>query len=317
MSQKEGLAKKIRRYIDEKKEFTLQELYDTFGEDSSFGYKNHTVRARLYESDPYKEKILVKTAEGVYALAGIDIEAIVEKVDTREHVYRLTEAKLTYDLILIDSPYQTAAQKGGNRQLTDFEFITPTEFRNILVEVEKLLKNDQSQVCMMISGGKSGKRDVDKYLSMFDETNLKISNRGFYRKYNKNGTVCNMGKYTMPDEQIIMYSLSGEEREDTDTSASTEYHFQRPPLPRSGGYSTQKPKGLIEGIIKRSTNAGDRVLDLFAGSGVSFKVGVPMKRLIHGLEISQNAIDNYILPVLRKFTFKEVKTPALTQGTLF
>jgi len=314
---KEGLAKKIIRYITEKKEFTLQELYAAFGEDSELGYKNHTVRARLYESDPYQEKQLIKTDNGVYALSGIDIEALVEKVDTREHMYRLTDAKLTYDLIVIDSPYATGGQKGGNRQLTDFSFITPDEFQNILFEVEKLLKDENSQVCMMISGGTSSARDVAKYLSAFDNTSLKISNKGFYRKYNKNGKICNMGRYTMPDEHIIMYSKSGEERKDTDTSGSTEYHFERPALPRSGGYSTQKPEGLLKGIITRSTNIGERVLDIFTGSGVTLKAGLTLGRRVHGLEISQNAIDNYILPMLRTFTFTAEKKPALVQGTLF
>ena len=300
---KESLAIKIINYINEEKKFTLQELYDAFGEKSKLGYKNHSVRARLYESDAYQEKQLIKTSTGVYVLSGIDIEAIVEQVDTRNHIYQLTDAKLTYDLCIIDSPYKTSAQKGGNRQLTDFEFISPSEFSDIIIEVEKLMKNKYSQLIMMISGGKSGKRDVDKYLKMFDNTNFKLSNRGSYTKYNKNGSVCNIGKYSMPPEQILSFSLSGEERKDTDTSPSTKYHFVRPSLPRSGGYSTQKPEGLLEKIITRSTNPGDKILDIFAGSGVSLKVGLQLGRKVHGLEISETAINNYILPMLNEFTF--------------
>lgn len=314
----ESLASKLLRYIEEKREFTLQELYLEFGD----SYKKHSIRARLYESEPYRERKVIKTENGSYALIGAEVEAIVECVDTREHIYRLSEAKMTYDLIIIDSPYQTAAQRGGNRQLTDFDFITPDEFGNIIVEVEKLLRNEYSQVVFMISGGKSGKRDVDRYLRMFDKTSLKLSNRGSYTKYNKNGTVCNMGKYIMPAEQILSFSLSGKERRETDTSISTEYHFKRPPLPHNGGYSTQKPLGLFKSIISRTTLVGERVLDIFAGSGVSFPASLSLGRKIHGLEISSKAIDEHILPRLRLFSSSEsdicrVPKGALTQTSMF
>lgn len=293
----ESLASKLLRYIKENKEFTLQELYSEFGD----SYERHSIRARLYESEPYRERKVIKTKNGSYALVGAEVEAIVECVDTREHIYRLSEAKMTYDLIIIDSPYQTAAQRGGNRQLTNFDFITPKEFGNIIVEVEKLLKNEYSQVLFMISGGESGKRDVDRYLRMFDKTSLKLSSRGAYTKYNRNGSVCNMGKYAMPPEQMLSFSLSGKERMDTDTTASTDYHFERPPLPHHGGYSTQKPLGLMKAIISRATLAGEKILDIFAGSGVSFSAALALGRKIHGFEINPKAIEEHILPRLKLF----------------
>ncbi|CAA6807609.1 MAG: Type II DNA methyltransferase [uncultured Sulfurovum sp.] len=168
---------------------------------------------------------------------------------------------------------------------------------------------------MMISGGKSGKRQVDKYLKVLEGSNLKLSNSGTYRKYNKNGTVCNMGKFQMPDELVLSYSLSGKERPDIDTSASTEYHFQRPPLPRSGGYSTEKPLGLMEAIITRTTKRGEKILDLFAGSGSSMVAALNLGRRIHGLEITSKAINQFILPKMREFE-SMLPSPACVQVSM-
>ena len=50
------LVSKIEKYIEEKKEFTLQELYDEFG---SLLAKT-TIRARVYESNK-----VIRTGRGV------------------------------------------------------------------------------------------------------------------------------------------------------------------------------------------------------------------------------------------------------------
>jgi len=57
-----SLAKKIERYIEEKKEFNLQELYDEFGAN----HAKETIRARVYESNK-----IVRTGKGSYILAGV------------------------------------------------------------------------------------------------------------------------------------------------------------------------------------------------------------------------------------------------------
>lgn len=46
------------------------------------------------------------------------------------------------------------------------------------------------------------------------------------------------------------------------------------------GYSTQKPKDLIEIIIKSSSNPGDLVADFFAGSGTTGVVAKEWEEII-------------------------------------
>jgi hypothetical protein len=55
------------------------------------------------------------------------------------------------------------------------------------------------------------------------------------------------------------------------------------------GYPTQKPEGLMEIIIKASSNPGDIVLDPFAGCGTTLVVAHRLKRHWAGIDISPTA----------------------------
>ena len=57
------------------------------------------------------------------------------------------------------------------------------------------------------------------------------------------------------------------------------------------GYDTQKPKVLLERIIKASSNEGDIVADFFMGSGTSMVVAKELFRNYIGCDINQRAVD--------------------------
>ena len=57
------------------------------------------------------------------------------------------------------------------------------------------------------------------------------------------------------------------------------------------GYNTQKPKELLERIIKASSNEGDVVADFFCGSGTSLVVAKELGRNYIGCDINPKAIE--------------------------
>jgi len=57
------------------------------------------------------------------------------------------------------------------------------------------------------------------------------------------------------------------------------------------GYNTQKPKALIERIIKASSNEGDVVADYYLGSGTTAVVCKELNRKFIGCDINPNAIE--------------------------
>lgn len=57
------------------------------------------------------------------------------------------------------------------------------------------------------------------------------------------------------------------------------------------GYPTQKPEGLLRRIVQASSRRGDRVLDLFAGSGTTGAVAAALGRHAVLVDDSQTAVD--------------------------
>lgn len=57
------------------------------------------------------------------------------------------------------------------------------------------------------------------------------------------------------------------------------------------GYATQKPKALIERIIKASSNEGDLVADFYLGSGTTAEVCKELNRNFIGCDINPKAIE--------------------------
>ncbi len=55
------------------------------------------------------------------------------------------------------------------------------------------------------------------------------------------------------------------------------------------GYPTQKPEGLLERIIKASSNKGDLVLDPFCGCGTAIAVAQKLNRKWIGIDVSSTA----------------------------
>ncbi len=288
-----SLKKSILEYMkNQKGEVELSQLYEHFDSE-----KHTTIRGRINESVGSK---IIRTGRGKYLLLGAEIEAVIEKTDSLKAVPNILKANIYYDLIFFDIPYNTGGQKGGNRNLSDYNMISPEEFKEIVTQAEKMLRTENSQIYMMIAGGKSSKAAADKYLRAFASTNLKVAGKGSYLKLNKNGNVCNMGKYPMPAEDIYVFSHSGKLHSD---NTVLDFKTIRPPLPRQGGYPTQKPFDLIEQIVKQSTNVKDKVLDLFGGSGVMLDVCLKLKRFIHTMDISDDSIKR-MLKIAQSHTHK-------------
>lgn len=310
-----SLAEKIQRYISKNKQFTISELYREFGN----SYKKHSIRARVYDE---LKGTVIRTGKGSYILAGVEIEAIVEQADSREHIFEIKHANIFYDLIFLDIPYRTWGQRSGGsvplRNMADYNLIEPEEFGEIIKAVEAVLRSEESQIYFMISGGKSSEVQAQKYIRMFDHTSLQCNDVGSYTKINgNNGKICNMGQYPMPPEIILAYSPDGKVRDCTeDSSYRLDFTLERPRLSRHGGYPTAKPIEMLKQMVAQATRKGEWVLDLFGGSGNMLEAAIPLGRKAHIVEICENAISNHILPKLSAFANGSVKGKIL-RPTLF
>lgn len=310
----ETLVRKIKRFIEEQKTFSLSDLYREFGDT----YKKHSIRARVYEN---LRGSVIRTGKGSYIFAGAEIEAIVEQADSRKHVFEIKRANIFYDLVFLDIPYRTGGQRGGGanpkRNMADYSLIDPEEFGEIIKEVESMLRSEEGQVYFMIAGGKSSEAQANKYIRMFDQTALRCNDIGSYTKLTSTGKVCNMAQHDMPPEIIMAFSPDGKIRDCTeDGSYCLDFAMERPRLARYGGYPTAKPKAMLHQMVAQATEKKQWVLDLFAGSGSMLEAALGLGRKAHLVELCGNAIDNFILPKLKAFTGLE-SSQKIQRPTLF
>lgn len=284
-----ALIQKIKNFLNERKnsEVSLTEIYENFNDE-----KKSTIRGRLNEYVSVQKEI-IRTGKGRYMLVGAEISAIIETSDVNDSINRIIEADIKYDLIFLDIPYNLGGQKGGNRNISNYDMIEPREFNEILPKIESLLKDQNSQLYFMIASGKSSIKKANEYINCFSNTNLKLAGSGKYIKTYKDGKICNMGKYEMPPELIQVYSRSGNLFKPERTKL--EFKLERPPLPKQGGYPTQKPLKMMKQIIKQSTKLKGLVLDLFGGSGVTLQASIELLRKCHIFDISENSVENFIL----------------------
>lgn len=297
-----SLASKIQQYIKKNKRFTLTDLYKEFSKEFSGKYEKHSIRARVYESTK-----IIRTGRGSYVLAGAELEAIIENADSRLHVPQILKLAAKFDMLFLDIPYNLSGQRSGgngNRDMATYDLISPEEFGKIMADAQHMMKDENSQVYFMISGGKSSHADAQKYIKVFEEmTTLKQSDQGSYTKLTKSGKVCNMGAYEMPPELIFTFSHDGQTRDcTTDGSYTLDFALERPQLARYGtNYPTQKPLAMMKRIIYQATMRGERVLDLFGGSGVTLSAALSLGRKVHIVEKSLQAIEKHIAPRLERF----------------
>jgi len=291
---KKPLFDRIKAYLEKNNgEVPLSVIYDAFKDE-----KKTTIRGRINEAVS-ANKHIIRTKKGHYMLLGAEVEALVETADTKEKMFDILKANIYYDLVFLDIPYKTGGQKGGNRDLSSYAMIDPEEFAILVKQIEKMLRSESSQVYFMIAGGKSSERAANQYIRAFDESALLKAAEGSYTKLNSNGTVCNMGKFLMPAEKILIFSPDGKVLKPEETVL--DFSMVRPPLPKSGGYPTQKPLGLIRQIIEQGSYPGDTTLDPFMGSGVFLEAALAAGRKANGIELSPDAVERHIAPRLEQF----------------
>lgn len=274
------LIDKILTYLQGRTEpVTMQEIYEAVP-----GEKQTTVRGRVYDSLGIH---LERKDRGLYVIIGAATVNIVEEGDSRKLVFSIIQARLSYDFLLMDIPYLSGGQKGGNRNLSDYPTIPPKDFWKLCKRLPDLMRTAESQMYFMISNGQCTESAAAWYKACI-ENEFKLAGQGEYLKTYANGSPCKIGQHVIPSEGIYAYSLDGTLRKCSDdfTLNFTEV--------RPNGYPTQKPYNMIKQFIHQATRLGEMCLDLFAGSGQMHHACVELARSSHSIDISPTAIQTIL-----------------------
>lgn len=244
-----------------------------------------------------KEGEFKRIAKGVYTIdKGGEQYAWVQCGDALDVLPQLVDEGKKFDMIFLDPAYFSKALISGNRKIIDYEFMSHQQFGQAMKSIQKLIKNDDSHIYLMLSGSPSAQADMQNYYDKMTDVGLKKVDEGHYKKLYKNGRpVINLrGKEASP-ERLILFTKSGIARTGetpTDLKLSGVRPFRK--------YKTEKAPEFINAVIKNSTHKGESVLDPFAGSGVTGAESLKLGRKVGLIEICDKAVSNHIIPRINK-----------------
>jgi DNA modification methylase len=144
-------------------------------------------------------------------------------------------------------------------------------------------------------------KDIKSYSKNKKGYQKEYSNILFYKKTNKiifNGYITSVCEATIKRRKYkhTLKGYSGKEQDNTNklTKMGGDLFIDINRLSgiskEINGYATQKPKSLIERIIKASSNEGDLVADFYAGSFTTAEVCKDLNRNFIGCDISEKAV---------------------------
>jgi DNA modification methylase len=247
------------------------------------------------------------------------VQKLPEKTEVVSNVYCDTvEQALTvlpenyFDLIIADPPYNYGVDFGNNsdkRSEADYREWT----KGWIAQLPRVASQNASiYICC-------GWEYSSLYQAALESAGLSILNRitwkrdkgrGAKRNWKQNMediwfAVRNKKSYTFNLEEVKVrkkviapYRENGKPK-DWDVDANGEAFRMTHPsniwtdltvpfwsMPENTPHPTQKPEALMERIIRASSNPGDRVLDLFSGSGTTSVVAKRLGREFVGIEMN-------------------------------
>lgn len=240
--------------------------------------RRHSIRARLHEA--VGAGAVQRMGRGLYIRPGAQIGL---QADSREALQHLVDAGAKFDHIVLDLPYETAGQRGGNRHISRFPTVTPEEFGRICGLCSQLLRTETSTALFIFSQGSTSAKARQQYQAAIG-AHLQPAGYGSYTKTDRSGKRVQMLGRIMPEEGLWLYSRSGKlpqgmEQILLDVSAVR---------PAPGAYPTEKPVELLSHVFSQVCQPGDLVLDPFAGSNATGEACAELGLSSLGIDIMHN-----------------------------
>ena len=212
-----------------------------------------------------------------------------------------TLATGSVDLVIADPPYNLGKDYGNNHDLKGFEEYL--EFsRGWLREAHRILKPTGTIYVFM------GVRFVSYLYDMLDQELGMFFNSWITWHYTQG-----MGRtkgFSPRHDDVLMFNKTEQFKFHLDEVRVPQKYFRKRnnmaganpgdvwqfshvhySNPERQDHPTQKPEGLIERMVLASTDAGDLVVDPFAGSGTTLRVCQVLERSAVGIELNPEYVE--------------------------
>lgn len=248
-----------------------------------------------------KNGVFKRLGKGVYTLTtneGLE-RAYIEVGKAEDVLPVLATQGRKFDSVFLDPAYFSRALIGGNRGIKSYGFIYPEKFKIVCQALAGMMRTPDSHVYLMLSGAPSAQKDMINYVNCLVEADFNLCVEGKYKKPFANGQpVTNVRGLEAAGERLILFTQSGGYRAG-ESELQMDFKVQRPSIKK--GYATQKAPEFVRQVIRQSTFEGELIADPFLGSGIVAVEALAIGRRIVGVEVSQETIDNYILPKIQQY----------------
>ena len=242
------------------------------------------VRRILWEGT--KEWIFTRVAKWVYKIVNENWATWIFKMcDSLKEIKKVSEK---FDMIFLDIPYKTKAVTGGWRWVK-YPLITEWQFSEFLGDLKNVLRSENTPVYYMYSNAPSWKTEMLQYNSHLEKQGFKRVDYWELTKIYKNWKLAlNVRGVPQSNEGLALYSLSWKL---DPWSRIMDFTCIRPRV------ASEKPKELVEQIIKQSSKAFNNLFEPFGWTGVFSKMALKLDRNIECWELSWKRFYNEILKI--------------------
>lgn len=263
-----NLAEAIRTFIRSRKDpVSVQDLYAEFPT-----AHEHSIRGRIYEN---LGKDFRRVGRGLYVAVQGEATCVVIEGDALEEVRKLESESV--DSVITDPPYpwldhfRSRATTSWKRMRAVFERREIDQ--DLGLELYRVLKEGAHAFIFVPAETGATRPHINRMIGVLERCGFVFRKRFVWDK-----GVNGMGYSGRARHEGIVFLTRGRAKRPPCDFTIPDVLSYRAIDPRRRRHPCEKPKGLLEALVKFSTKVGDLVLDVFAGSCVAGEAALSLGR---------------------------------------
>lgn len=232
----------------------IQELYSELPDKLE-----HSIRARIYENLGKKFK---RIGRGLYVAVEGEAACLVVHGDAWKETKKIPSRSI--DCLVTDPPYDWLESvnriHSSTRIRMDWKFERKEIDRELGFELYRVLKDGAHAFFFVPAESAVSRPHIEKFIKLLESCGFVFNKRWIWDKQ-----VLGMGYNGRSRHEGILFMSRGRRRKPFDLAIPDVLSF-RAIDSRNRRHVCEKPRGVLESIIKFATRIGDIVLDIFAGS---------------------------------------------------
>jgi len=231
----------------------LQDLYAALP-----GRLQHSIRASIYER---LGREFQRVGKGLYVAIDGPAVCVVAQGDAWEEIRKIPSGIV--DAVITDPPYgwiDKFTRQGTTRPRMRYGFEKRDIDLQLGMEINRVLGKGAHCFIFVPAETETTRPHIERLIERLGKCGLRFNKRWIWDKVHPGMGYSGRARY-----EGILFMSKGEKRQPCDYTITDVLSVPSIDA-RNRRHPTEKPVALIEKIVKFATNAGELILDLFAGS---------------------------------------------------